>query len=103
MASKKRNFIGSKQKARRGRRQMRGIQRVYWLTPKAFKFSCSHCGADHSVAVRTGKNWKAACQGCVDRLAIKTSESKALEEAGGKMNPVTVTFVDPATLREEKV
>ena len=71
----------------------------YWLTPKAWAKQCSHCSAEHAVAVRPDDH-KAACAACVDRLGIHAHESRGWRDGGAKAGAkVTVTRVNPATLK----
>lgn len=92
--------IGNRQRARRRRAAAANTtRRRYWLTPKAASRRCSHCHALGAVAYRPADH-KVACAECIDRLGIKAHESAAWRDAGRKpYAPVTVRFVDPATLR----
>lgn len=81
------------------RRNVTKTGRRYWLTPKAARKRCSHCGAVGCVAVRP-TDGKTACAECVDRLGIKAHESTPWREAGRRpYSPVTTRFVDPESLR----
>ena len=76
-------------------------RRCYWLTPRAWARRCSHCSAEHAVAVRPDDR-RAACADCVDRLGITARESEGWRDGGAKAgSTVTSRHVDPATLRRK--
>ena len=85
---------------RTSRTQTRARQ-TYWLTPRAWNRSCSHCANPGSIAYRhTPRAY--ACESCIERLAIKAKPSKTWREGGAKAgSTVTIRQVDPATLRSD--
>ena len=54
--------------------RMAKVARRYWITPKAKRRRCSHCGSPTAAAIRP-RDQKAACSGCIDRLGIKARQS----------------------------
>lgn len=64
--------------------------RHYWITPKAHRRRCSHCGTATAIAIRPSDQ-KASCAGCIDRLGINARESAASRGLAG----VTIRHVEP--------
>jgi hypothetical protein len=85
-------------KPRRTRAKGRNVEKTshrYWLTPKAWRHRCSHCGNAGSVAYRP-VDGKSACGECIDRLGIQARESESWRNGGAKAgSSVTVRYVDP--------
>jgi len=67
-------------------RKLQGVGARYWLTPKVWNKSCSHCEATASVAYRPGDR-RYACAACVERLKIKARESEAWLAGGSRAGP----------------
>jgi len=90
-----------RQQTRPKRRGSGRSRHHYWLTPKAWAKTCSHCHERPAVALRPNDH-KGACEVCVDRLGIHAHESQGWRDGGSKAGAdVTVRYVDPATLREQ--
>lgn len=90
----------STSKRRQTTKQSRARHR-YWLTPRAWNRSCSHCGASRSIAFRhTPRTY--ACGSCVEGLGIKAGESRAWSEGGVKDPTLTIRYVDPAILQSDR-
>lgn len=95
-----------REEKQRAARKMAG---AYWLTPKAWRKRCSHCGHEGSVAYRP-RDRKSVCVECVERLGINARESKSWLDGGSKAGAtVTVRFVrssrpslKPTSIREER-
>ncbi len=89
----------TKHRKRAKRRAGHNMARHYWLTPRAWRRSCSHCSAARAVAYRPADR-KSVCSDCIARLGINARESQSWRDGGAKAGPeVTVRHVDPATLR----
>ena len=71
------------------RREQAKARQHYWLTPKAWNKSCSHCGTDGAGAVRPIDH-RYACEACIDRLGIKARESKAWRDGGSRAGAAVV-------------
>ena len=56
---------------------------VYWLTPKVWREMCSHCDEWKAVAVRP-RDYRYACATCIERLGIRTNESRAWRDGGAR-------------------
>lgn len=86
-------------KTKPSRRRQADARRRYWLTPRVWDKSCSHCGSDGSVAVRP-RDRRYACQPCIERLGIKARESSAWRDGGSRAGAaVAVRFVPPGARR----
>jgi len=90
----------AQQQQQRPKRRGPGKARhCYWLTPKAWRRWCSHCGHEGAAAYRP-RDRKYACEDCIAKLGINAHESKSWRDGGGRAgSKVTVRHVDPATLR----
>ncbi len=87
-------------RSRPSRNRSRPLRR-YYLTPRVWNRTCSHCGHFGSIAYRhTPRAY--ACRSCIEALGIKPQESKAWREGGARAGAaVTIRHVDPATLRSD--
>jgi hypothetical protein len=85
-------------KTGRNRRPQAKARKHYWLTPKAWNKSCSHCGRDGSIAVRP-LDRRHACETCINRLGIKARESKAWRDGGSKAGAAVVIRLMPPAAR----
>lgn len=85
------------------RRRKRTDGKYWFISPHAWQYPCIECDDKHSVAFKRRRRGRplSVCQDCVDRLELRPRISRDLKETGGKVNPVKVTFVDPATLTKD--
>lgn len=74
---------------RRKRQAFSAIGRIYWITPKAAKRICSHCGSETAAAIRP-RDQRAACESCIKRLGINARQSRT-----PAVGDVTVRHVEP--------
>jgi len=56
---------------------------TYWMTPRVWRELCSHCDAGQAVAVRP-RDYRYACTACIERLGIRTKESRAWRDGGAR-------------------